>query len=181
MLFTGILTSIPVTLFTSTSIRILCWQGWKCTNTSAIGASTHSRAPNSFKVSLTCLNVFVALNMLSSDSVHQVIQYTYAMFRNKTSVKVARASGGKHKIEKNHVIWFVTTLFWHWNILTSFVRLGTHAFHAVLSKKAVTYPSLLRHLTFELSLPRYRQSRKLFRAVVKEGLLSMVQILFWLL
>lgn len=60
------------------------------------------------------------------------------------------------------------------------IRLGTHAFHAVLGRKAANYPSLLRHLAFELSLPHHRRSRRRFRALVKEGLISMAQISFWL-
>jgi len=95
------------------------------------------------------------------NSVRQVIRYAYATIRNKASNKVARASAGKCEIQKDHVIW-----------------LGTHAFHAVLSRKAHNYPSLLRHLTFELSLPRHKRFRQRFRALVREGLVSMAQITF---
>lgn len=57
-------------------------------------------------------------------------------------------------------------------------RLGFHAFHTVLSRKAPSYVELLKHLTFELSLAHHRRSRKRFRALVKEGLVSMAQISF---
>jgi hypothetical protein len=57
-------------------------------------------------------------------------------------------------------------------------RLGTHAFHAVLSRKAPNYPALLRYLAFELTLSRHRRSRKRFRMLVREGLISMAQISF---
>jgi len=95
------------------------------------------------------------------DSVHQVIRYAYASMRNKASNKVARTSAGKCDIEKDHVIW-----------------LGTHAFHAVLSRKAPNYPALLRYLAFELALSRHKRSRKRFRMLVREGLISMAQISF---
>jgi len=58
--------------------------------------------------------------MLLSDSVHQVIRYTYATMRNKVSNKVARASAGKCDIEKDHVIWCVFALRILSNIKVSF-------------------------------------------------------------
>lgn len=122
----------------------------------------------------------------SLDSVRQVIRYAYTTIRNKATNKVARVSAGKCEIQKDHVIWCVVRLcmasetrYQQWNWPTD-DRLGTHAFHAVLSRKAPNYRSLLKHLTFELSLPRYKRSRKRFRALVKEGLASMAHISFWL-
>lgn len=58
-------------------------------------------------------------------------------------------------------------------------RLGFHAFHAVLSRKAPSYVAVLKHLTFELSRAHHNRSRKRFRSLVKEGSMVMAQIVFW--
>jgi hypothetical protein len=55
-------------------------------------------------------------------------------------------------------------------------RLGTHAFHAVLSRKSYRYGSLVKSLAFDLSLSRYRGVRKHCREVVREGLADMLLI-----
>ncbi|KAI0783646.1 hypothetical protein C8Q75DRAFT_782781 [Abortiporus biennis] len=57
-------------------------------------------------------------------------------------------------------------------------RLGTHAFHTVLSRKAHSYTSILKALEFDMSLPRYRKFRRLFRRVTREGLDMFSQLSF---
>lgn len=57
-------------------------------------------------------------------------------------------------------------------------RLGLHAFHTVFARKPQAYARLLRALSFELSLPRYRCLRKRFRGVVAEGLSTLTLLCF---
>ncbi len=57
-------------------------------------------------------------------------------------------------------------------------RLGLHAFHTVFSRKPQAYARLLKALSFELSLPRYRCLRKRFRGVVAEGLSTLTLLCF---
>ncbi|EKM58353.1 uncharacterized protein PHACADRAFT_252610 [Phanerochaete carnosa HHB-10118-sp] len=56
------------------------------------------------------------------------------------------------------------------------IRLGTHAFHAVLSRKSHGYSQVLRSLEFELGLARTRTMRRRFGKIVKEaqGLFSIL-------
>ena len=53
-----------------------------------------------------------------------------------------------------------------------------HAFHSVLSRKPQAYARLLKMLSFQLSLPRYRHLRKRFRGVVAEGLSPLTSLGF---
>jgi hypothetical protein len=57
-------------------------------------------------------------------------------------------------------------------------RLGTHAFHVVLSRKPQKYAPVIKSLAFELSLPRHGRSRKRFRSLVRDGLAGMTGIAF---
>jgi hypothetical protein len=116
--------------------------------------------------------------VLPLDSVRQVIRYAYATIRNKASNKVARTSAGRCEVQKEHVIWYVVAPRKTCRFIDIGSRLGTHAFHAVLSRKAPNYSSFLRQLDFELSLPRYKRSKKRFRTLVKEGLILMAEISF---
>ncbi|KAF8843744.1 hypothetical protein BDN67DRAFT_875711, partial [Paxillus ammoniavirescens] len=86
------------------------------------------------------------------NTIRQMIRYAYAVIVQSSRNRVSRASGGRCDIQKANVLW-----------------LGTHAFHAVLSKKSELYASsLLKPLAFELSLPRNRRIRNRFRGLVKE-------------
>lgn len=57
-------------------------------------------------------------------------------------------------------------------------RLGLHAFHTVFARKPQAYTRLLKALSFELSLPRYRCLRERFRGVVTEGLFTLTLLCF---
>ncbi|KII85188.1 hypothetical protein PLICRDRAFT_116594 [Plicaturopsis crispa FD-325 SS-3] len=95
------------------------------------------------------------------DTVRQMIYYAYASIRNKASNSVAKAGAGKCDIQKAPVVW-----------------LGTHAFHAVLSRKPKAYAQVIKSLAFEMSLPQHRRSRKRFRGLVAQGLAGVSQINF---
>lgn len=115
-----------------------------------------------------------------------MIRYTYATIRNKASNKVAKANAGKSNIQKLPVIWFVLVscdgyLIDFGDSGWATLRLGTHAFHTILSRKPQNYSLLLKSLSFELSLPRHRRCRRRFRNLVKEGLAGIVQISFWVM
>ncbi|KAF7979113.1 hypothetical protein HWV62_43323 [Athelia sp. TMB] len=94
-------------------------------------------------------------------AIQQIILHTYTSIRNKGSNHVARVSAGRCEILKTHVNW-----------------LGTHAFYTVLARKSFCYAAVVRHLKFDLCLPRQRVSRRRFRSLVKEGLASMTHITF---
>jgi len=91
----------------------------------------------------------------------QMVKYTYATIRNKAENKSAKTSGGRCEAQKNHVIW-----------------LGLRAMHAVLSRKAHLYPQILKGLEFDLGRPQYRNYRRLFQKVTKEGLELIVVLSF---
>jgi len=79
----------------------------------------------------------------------------------------ARASGGKHKIERI-MLFGLSQHCSDIGIFDQFVRLGTHAFHAVLSKKAVTIRLCLGTLPLN-SLCRVIDNQELFRAWSKKA------------
>ena len=58
------------------------------------------------------------------------------------------------------------------------LRLGLHAFHAVLSRKPHAYARLLKALSFEIALPKYRRLKQQFRPVVAEGLSTITLLCF---
>ncbi len=62
-------------------------------------------------------------------------------------------------------------------MLTPVLRLGTHAFHTVLSQKSHEYGGILRSLEFDMRLPQHVRHRKQLRGIVKEGqkLLTMLE------
>ncbi|KAF9223752.1 hypothetical protein BS17DRAFT_705060, partial [Gyrodon lividus] len=94
------------------------------------------------------------------NTIRQMIRYAYAVMVQNSKNKVSRANGGRCDIQKPHVLW-----------------LGTHAFHAVLSRKSDLYASsLLKPLAFELSLPRSRRIKARFRGLVKESSSIMVSL-----
>ncbi|OSX57794.1 hypothetical protein POSPLADRAFT_1155834 [Postia placenta MAD-698-R-SB12] len=97
------------------------------------------------------------------NTIQQMIRYTYATMRNKASNKVAKASGGCCTVQQAQVTWCV---------------LGTHAFHAVLTRKPHMYPQLIKWLNFELARPRHRRLKKQFRGIVKEGLNTLTVLAF---
>jgi hypothetical protein len=57
-------------------------------------------------------------------------------------------------------------------------RLGTHAFHTVLSRKTTRFASVLASLRMELSKGRHRRFKVLFRDVVAEGIAGTSDIAF---
>ncbi|KIJ66967.1 hypothetical protein HYDPIDRAFT_85200, partial [Hydnomerulius pinastri MD-312] len=108
----------------------------------------------SWKIDITKKTPFIR------NTIRQMVRYAYAVILQKSSSKVSRANGGRCDVQKTHVLW-----------------LGTHAFHAVLSRKPELYASsLLRPLAFELSLPRSRRIRSRFRGLVKESWSIMVSL-----
>ncbi|OBZ72156.1 Telomerase reverse transcriptase [Grifola frondosa] len=94
-------------------------------------------------------------------TIRQMIRYTYATMRNKSTNKVAKAGGGRCDVKEVQILW-----------------LGAHAFHTVLSRKPMSYKRILKSLEFELSLPRNRRLRKEFRAVTTEGLTILTLLSF---
>ncbi|KAI0690147.1 hypothetical protein BC835DRAFT_1281486 [Cytidiella melzeri] len=87
-----------------------------------------------------------------TNTIRQMIKYTYTSMRNNALNKVAKASGGRCETQKAVVLW-----------------LGAHAFHTALCCKSQAYQAVLRSLEFDLSLPQYRRVRKRMRKVVREG------------
>ena len=49
------------------------------------------------------------------------------------------------------------------------LRLGTHAFHTVLSRKSHEYASVLKSLEFDMRLPQYARQKRLLSRAVKAG------------
>ncbi|KAI8969503.1 hypothetical protein BD414DRAFT_428477 [Trametes punicea] len=94
-------------------------------------------------------------------TIRQSIRFAYQSARSKASHRLARTHDARVDLQERQVTW-----------------LGLHAFHAVLSRKPQAYARLLKVLTFELSLPRYRHLRKRFRRVVTEGLSTLTLLCF---
>ncbi|KAH9838284.1 uncharacterized protein C8Q71DRAFT_705274 [Rhodofomes roseus] len=94
-------------------------------------------------------------------TIQQMIRYTFATMRNKSSNKVAKRSGGRCDVHQDQVIW-----------------LGTHAFYTVLSRKPKTHCQLIKWLKLELSRPRNRRLRKSFRGIAKDGLATLSALAF---
>ncbi|GJE88721.1 telomerase reverse transcriptase [Phanerochaete sordida] len=92
-------------------------------------------------------------------TIHQMIRYTHSTMRNKAQGRVSRAVGGQFITERNVVVW-----------------LGTHAFHAVLSRKSHGYDRVLKSLAFELGLARSKRMRRRLGRTLKEaqGLFSVL-------
>ncbi|OJA16662.1 hypothetical protein AZE42_09265, partial [Rhizopogon vesiculosus] len=106
-------------------------------------------------------------------TIRQVTRYTHATIDVKSRSKVARANGGTCDLQKGSVIWWVI----HFcrctaPLIVEILRLGTHAFYTVLSKKHEVYgtSTLLKSLQFELSLSCNKRLKHRFKKVVKEGL-----------
>lgn len=101
-----------------------------------------------------------------------MIRYTYAVVMQNARNKVSRANGGKCDIHKANVLWSVLPATYTRSCAQedATARLGTHAFHAVLSRRFELYnSSLLKPLAFELALPRNQRIRRRFRGIVKES------------
>ncbi|KAI0635987.1 hypothetical protein C8Q77DRAFT_1216500 [Trametes polyzona] len=94
-------------------------------------------------------------------TIRQAIRFAYASARNKATHKLARTHGARIELQERHVTW-----------------LGLHAFHTVFMCKPQAYARLLRALSFEMGLPRYRPLRRRFRSVVAEGLTTLSLLCF---
>ncbi|EPT01421.1 hypothetical protein FOMPIDRAFT_1120360 [Fomitopsis schrenkii] len=94
-------------------------------------------------------------------TISQMIRYTFATMRNKSSNRVAKSCGGRCEVQQDQVIW-----------------LGNHAFHTVFSRKPKIYGPLIKWLQVELSRPKGRRLRKSFRGIVKEGLSTLTLLAF---
>ena len=58
------------------------------------------------------------------------------------------------------------------------LRLGTHAFHTVFSRKPHAYTDILKKLRFQLSLAKYKHFKKRYRDVIAEGLTVLTSLCF---
>ncbi|KAI0359806.1 hypothetical protein OH77DRAFT_869323 [Trametes cingulata] len=94
-------------------------------------------------------------------TIRQTIRFAYTSACKKATHKLARTHNARVDLQERQVTW-----------------LGLHAFYTVLSRKPEAYARLLRVLSFELSLPRYRHLRKQFRGVVSEGLTTLSLLCF---
>jgi hypothetical protein len=109
--------------------------------------------------------------------VQQMIHLCYSTTRGREARK-KMVTSKQSQIRRVAVVWYV---FHHPPCLVVTekpLRLGTHAFHAVLSRKPQCHASLLRSLSFELRQPRYRRYRKRFGGIVQEGQAGLSQIIF---
>ena len=103
-----------------------------------------------------------------------MVRYTYASMRTTASSKLSKTYGARLEAQKAPVIWSVSSCAppladYLTPYLLHRVRLGTHAFHAVLSRKSHEYTNILRSLEFDLRLPKYARHRKRLARVVKDG------------
>ncbi|OJT07372.1 Telomerase reverse transcriptase [Trametes pubescens] len=94
-------------------------------------------------------------------TIRQAIRFAYTSACNKATHKLARTHAARIDLQERQAAW-----------------LGLHAFHTVFSRKPQAYARLLKALSFELSLPRYRCLRKRFRGVVAEGLSTLTLLCF---
>ncbi|CDO70652.1 hypothetical protein BN946_scf184756.g19 [Trametes cinnabarina] len=94
-------------------------------------------------------------------TIRQSIRFAYKSACIKARHKLARTHNARVDLYERQVIW-----------------LGLQAFHTVLSRKPYAYTRLLKVLSFELSLPRYRNLRKRFRPVIAEGLSTLTVLSF---
>lgn len=116
----------------------------------------------------------------STETIRQAIRFAYTSACNKAIHKLARTHGARIDLQERQVTWCVycdspcyshsPRYFTH--------RLGLHAFHTVFTRKPQAYARLLKALSFELSLLRYRCLRKRFRGVVAEGLSTLTLLCF---
>ncbi|KAJ8494766.1 hypothetical protein ONZ51_g2140 [Trametes cubensis] len=100
-------------------------------------------------------------HMFVLNTIRRTIRFAYTSACNKATHKLARAHHARVNLQERQVTW-----------------LGLHAFHSVLSRKPQAYARLLKMLSFQLSLPRYRHLRKRFRGVVAEGLSTVTLLCF---
>lgn len=115
------------------------------------------------------------------DTVRQMILYCYAVIRSKRSSRIAKLNHGSISVSKSNVIWWVECIWLHVRqyLMLKNIRLGTYAFHSVLSRKPQPYGSLLRSLALDLERLKHRQCSRRFRKLVKEGMAGLVEIAFW--
>ncbi|KAI0326934.1 hypothetical protein GY45DRAFT_1257955 [Cubamyces sp. BRFM 1775] len=100
-------------------------------------------------------------HMFVLKTIRRTIHFAYTSACNKATHKLARAHRARVELQERQVTW-----------------LGLHAFHSVLSRKPQAYTRLLKVLSFQLALPRYRHLRKRFRGVVAEGLSTVTLLCF---
>ncbi|KAI0043827.1 hypothetical protein FA95DRAFT_1497982 [Auriscalpium vulgare] len=100
-------------------------------------------------------------NAFIHKTIQQVIRYTYAILRSKSTNKVATTHQAQCNVQKPAVLW-----------------LGSKAFHTVLSHKPTAYKSLLKSLAFELSLGRNRRYKKEFGQLVKQSMSMLTDLYF---
>ncbi|TBU33338.1 hypothetical protein BD311DRAFT_774453 [Dichomitus squalens] len=94
-------------------------------------------------------------------TIRQSIRFSYSSICIKAGHKLATQHRARVIVQKSEVTW-----------------LGTHAFHAVFSRKPHAYAGLLKSLQFDLSLHKYRRFKKQFREVIAEGLSPLTLLCF---
>ncbi|KAJ7030379.1 hypothetical protein C8F04DRAFT_731788 [Mycena alexandri] len=96
---------------------------------SGTGALTSIITQLSFVVSLVALFCPPLTNLLP-DTVQQMISYSWAAIRNKSSTQFAKAQGGRSNIQKAAVTWCVT-LHDQFNLFQLWIAVGWECTHSI--------------------------------------------------